>query len=181
MSEQNEVYVMVFDHFESADRALRELQQWVSAGEIRLEDAAAIRKNTHGKVTLLQTKDWSEDEAAIGGGVVGLLLGTLIGGPISGALFGIGLGALYARLTDFGIEDDLMRNFGEQMLADHSAIAILTTSTEADKAAAKLGEYGGMLLHSALSVEAQQALSAALRSGQPVPEADIEAPTSAAD
>jgi uncharacterized membrane protein len=174
MSDQNEVYIVVFDRLEKADRALREVLQQVQNGEITLQDVVAIRKNAQGRVSLLQTKDWSAEEGAIGGGVVGMLVGTLLGGPIGGALFGVGLGALYAHLTDFGLDDQLMREFGMHMQPEHSAIAVLTTSAEAEKITARLSEYEGILIHAALPAEAYKALQAALRTGHPAQEAEIE-------
>lgn len=171
---QNAVFMLVFDQVDTADRVLRAVVQLWQDKHIRLSDAAAIRKSESGRVSLVQTRDWSASEGAMGGGVVGLLIGTVLGGPIGGALFGIGLGALYAHLTDIGIDDRLMVDFGARMQPGCSALALLVALEETENLKARLSPYGGEWISVPLPDAAQAALTQALAEHPPEPEAEIK-------
>ncbi len=74
---------------------------------LQMHDAVFIRRDADGTSHVTETTDVTAKRSALGGGVWGLLLGTVFGGPIGGLVGGAAMaggGALYAKLVDTGIK-----------------------------------------------------------------------------
>ena len=129
---------------------------------IAIEDAAVVVKNAKGKVKVRQTL-----ESAIKGGNVasggfwGLLIGFLFGGPLLGALLGMGLSGLFGRNIDLGIDNEFIKGVGDELSPGDSALFLLVGDTPIETVAEALGEHGGNLYHTNLPKEAAEALSQA--------------------
>ena len=82
---------------------------------IDLEDAVVAVKDEDGKVKLHQAMNMTAAGAA-GGGFWGTLVGVLFFGPFFGigTLAGAAAGAVSGALSDVGINDDFMKQLGEQ-------------------------------------------------------------------
>ena len=100
---------------------------------LKLKDAVAITKTEKGKIKLHQTKDDSAGKGFIKGGVIGIVFAVLFaagGWVAAGAL----LGTAFA-MFDRGIKNKLLKELGEKMTTDESALAVLVG--EADWTAVK--------------------------------------------
>lgn len=91
---------------------------------IELEDAAVVVKNAKGKVKLKQAINLTA-AGATSGGFWGLLIGTLFLVPLFGAAVGAATGAISGALSDIGVDDEFMRELGETLQPDTSALFIL--------------------------------------------------------
>ena len=140
--------------------ALTKLQQ---ENLIKLEDAAVVTKNQDGKVKIQQTLERAlTGSSAAWGGTWGLLIGLLFGGPLLMAVLGVGLGALFGRTVDVGIDNQFIKNIATDLKAGNSAIFILIRDMTVDKVADELSTYGGTLYHTSLSKDAEANLQKAL-------------------
>jgi uncharacterized membrane protein len=101
---------------------------------------------------------------------MGMLMGTLVGllflnplaGLIAGGLVGAGSGALRGKFSDYGIDDDFIRELGNTIEPNTSALFLLVRKAVADKVMPRLGDYDATILKTSLSDEQEQALKAAL-------------------
>jgi len=136
---------------------------------IDLQDAAIAVKNDNGKVKLHQLYNLTAGGAA-GGGFWGLLIGLLFMNPLLGAAVGAGAGAITGALADVGVNDQFMKQLGEQLQPGHSMLFILFKDITLDKALEELRGTGGTVLKTSLSHEDEQRLRTALGDG-PAPQA----------
>lgn len=98
--------------------------------EIQLHDAVLVTRAEDGTSHVRETTDVTPGQAGIGGGVWGLLLGTLFGGPIGGLVVGAataGGGALYAKLVDTGIKDATVTELRSAVPPGRTAVALLVS------------------------------------------------------
>jgi len=133
MSEKYSFLVVKYPQKETADAALAVALGLAKEKVVKLKDAVAITKTEKGKIKLHQTKDDSTGKGLLKGGVIGVLFAVLLGPPgwiAAGAL----LGAAFATF-DRGIKDKLLKELGEKMTPDESALAVLVE--EADWAKVK--------------------------------------------
>ncbi len=128
---------------------------------IELEDAAVVVKDKEGKVKLKQAINLTAAGAA-SGGFWGLLIGTLFFVPLFGAAVGAATGALGGALSDIGVDDDFMRELGETLQPDNSALFILVRKVTPDKVLDEVSKYGGKVLRTSLSKDDETQLQEVL-------------------
>jgi len=99
----NKLLVISFDDAIKAQEFLLTTARLQKNGEIQVHDAVIVRRDTDGTSHVVETTDVTPGRGAVGAGVWGLLIGTLLGGPIGGLVVGAasaGGGALFAKLVD---------------------------------------------------------------------------------
>jgi uncharacterized membrane protein len=141
---------------------------------IEMEDAAYITREADGKVKLHQTQPIVRTAAGIGlsrgtiwGALVGLLfLQPILGMAIGGAV-GAASGALTGKLVDIGIPDSFMKELGQKLQPGTSALFVLIRKATWEKVLPHIAEYGGTVIHSSLTPEAEAKLQTALSEGEP--------------
>lgn len=128
---------------------------------IELEDAAVVIKTADGKVKLNQSINLAAAGAA-SGGFWGLLIGTLFLVPLLGAAVGAATGAISGALSDIGIDDEFMRELGETLQPNTSALFILVKKVTPDKVLDEISKYGGKILRTSLSKDDERQLQEVL-------------------
>jgi uncharacterized membrane protein len=100
---------------------------------------------------------------------VGLLFLNPLVGFALGTMVGAGTGALAGALTDYGINDDFIRELAKTLKPNSSAIFILVRKMQPEKVLNELSRFPGRVLRTSLSPEQearlQEALSGAATSG----------------
>ena len=165
----SELVVVAFDSPDEADRVATELQRLQREYLVDLEDAVVVVREPDGKVRVKQSVDLVGAGAATGA-IWGSMWGTLVGllflnpliGLITGAALGAGAGALSGALTDYGIDDDFIRQVGEALQPGSSALFILVRKMQPEKVLAELSRFRGRVIRSSLSPEQEARLQAAL-------------------
>ena len=160
----SELLVYKYNTKERASEVLGEVlalkQEHVQKPLINLEDAAAIRKKNNGKLKIIQTMESAVKGGQVAsGGFWGILIGFLFGGPLLGALLGVGISALLGRKTDLGIDNAFIKEIGEALDSEKSALFMLVDGTPIGTVENAMKKYGGVLYHTSLSKEAKHALS----------------------
>lgn len=90
---------------------------------LKLKDAVAITKTESGKIKLHQTKDDGAKKGLLKGGAIGILFALLFG-PAGWVVAGAALGTAFS-MFDRGIKNKLLKELGEKMTSDQSAMAVL--------------------------------------------------------
>lgn len=152
---------IVYDDQYRAGEVLSTLQRLQNEFLIDLEDAAYVTKNDKGKIKLHQTQNLTAG-GAIGGSFWGFLIGLLFFAPFAGAAIGAGLGALSGKASDYGIDDKYMKSLSESLHDDSSAIFVLVKNAVPDKVIPEISKFGGKVIQTSLSKDAEQKLQAAL-------------------
>jgi uncharacterized membrane protein len=107
---------------------------------------------------------------AVGGGATwgmfwGLLFGMLFFIPFIGMAVGAGLGALMGKMTKGAINKEFQEQVREMLQPGTSALFLIVEAVTPDKAVEALSQYGGTVLKSSLSKEAEAELQEALHGG----------------
>jgi uncharacterized membrane protein len=88
----------------------------------------------------------------------GLLFGVLFFVPVFGMAVGAGLGALMGKLEKSGIDKEFQKQVRDMLKPGTSALFLVVEKVTPDKAVEALGKYGGTVLKSSLSREAEEQL-----------------------
>ncbi|MGB3712831.1 MAG: DUF1269 domain-containing protein [Candidatus Promineifilaceae bacterium] len=102
----------------------------------------AITKTEKGKIKLHQTKDDPAGKGFLKGGLIGLLFALLFG-PAGWIVAGAALGTAFS-MFDRGIKNKLLKELGENMTYDDSALAVLIVEADWDTLNARMdAKYSG--------------------------------------
>lgn len=162
---------------QKAPQVLDELRKLQTQYLIDLEDAVYVTKDKDGNLKLHQSVDLTR-EGAVNGAFWGLLIGLLITLPfpfmaplawlgIAAVSAGVGAaaGALMGSASDFGIDDTFVKNLAANMTRGTSTLFILARSVTFDKVLPDLRKYGGQVIYTNLSTEAEAKLREQLAQG----------------
>ena len=92
----SQLIVIKFDDMEQAGKVREALRAQEKQGLIKMEDAEVIVRDADGKIEKKGETDRGVKIGAVGGGMLGLLLG-LVFFPIGGLLLGAAAGALIGK------------------------------------------------------------------------------------
>lgn len=128
---------------------------------ISLEDAVIVENRPNGKVKLHQAVKPAAAGAA-GGAVWGGLIGLLFLAPFVGMAIGAASGAAGGAMTDVGVNDQFMKDLGQNLEPGAAALIVLVRDSSPDKVLPRISQYGGKVIHSSLSDETEAQLQEAL-------------------
>jgi uncharacterized membrane protein len=133
---------------------------------IEFDDAVIAARDRRGKLKLEQWLRTSRPAAARGA-VAGGLLGLLFAAPLLGAALGAAGGGAGGALRDVGVDDDFAKELGAALEPPRAALVLLVREATADKVLPAIREYGGQVIRTSLSDEAEAALRARLDESAP--------------
>lgn len=145
----SQLLALTFENRFEAQRARAKFHEMAENHLVELEDSAIVYHNEKGKVKIDQTFDLTAAGAA-SGGFWGLLIGFLFSIPFGGpllplitAVFGASFGALSGHLSDYGINDHMMKQVGEDLKNGRAALFVLVRSQTVDRVLESLKTLGG--------------------------------------
>jgi uncharacterized membrane protein len=144
----------------TAERVREELVLMTKERLVELQDAVVI-ENQGGKIKLNQSMSPAASGAA-GGALWGGLIGLIFLAPLLGMAFGAAGGALGGKMSDVGVDDTFMKDLGERLQPGAAALIVLGSTGARDKVIERVRPYGGEVLQTSLSSEAEEHLRAAL-------------------
>jgi uncharacterized membrane protein len=165
----SELVAVAYPDLYRAGEVCAVLQRMQKEFLIDMEDAAYVTREADGKVKLHQTMPIVATAAGVGlsrgslwGAIIGLLfLQPLLGFAIGGAV-GAASGAITGKLSDYGIPDSFMKELGEKLQPGTSALFVLFRKVTWEKVLPHAAPYGGTVIHSSLTPEAEAKLQTAL-------------------
>jgi uncharacterized membrane protein len=127
---------------------------------IELDNLAIAVRQDDGKIKLRQSFKPAPSGAA-GGALWGGLIGLIFFMPLLGAAIGGATGA--GAATDVGVDDNFMKDLGAKLQPGGAAVFVLVRQSTPDKVLPRISHYGGDVIHSSLSQDAEETLQEALR------------------
>ena len=101
----------------------------------------------------------------------GLLFGVLFFVPFFGLAIGAGLGALMGKVTKSGIDSAFQEQVRDLLKPGTSALFLMVEKVTPDKAVEALSKFGGTVLKTSLSKDAEKELQESLHGGGSEPAA----------
>ncbi len=169
VTRMSELVVVGFDNTQESDRALNQLVRLSKEHLIDLEDAVVAIRSEDGTVRIKQSVNLvglGAAQGSLSGALWGSLVGLLFLNPLlgfaAGAAVGAGSGALAGSLSDYGIDDDLIRSIGETLQPNTSALFVLVRKAQPEKVMNELSGFRGRVIRSSLSPDQEKRLQEAL-------------------
>ncbi len=141
MADKAEKYsfiVVKYPKKDTADAALKAVLGLAKEKKVKLRDAVVITKTEKGKIKLHQTKDDSTSKGLLKGGGIGVLFALLFG-PAGWIVAGAALGGAFATF-DRGIKNKLLKELGENMTPEQSAMAVLVEDADWETALGRMAD-----------------------------------------
>jgi uncharacterized membrane protein len=141
MSDKTEKYsfiVVKYPEKGKADAALQEVLSMAKEKVVKLRDAVVITKTEKGKIKLHQAKDDSTSKGLLKGGAIGVIFAVLLG-PAGWIVAGAAAGGALATF-DRGIKNKLLKELGEKMTPEQSALAVLVEEADWEKALGRMAD-----------------------------------------
>jgi uncharacterized membrane protein len=170
----SELVVVTYPDVYRAGEVCATLQRLQKQFLIDIEDIAFVTREQDGKLKLHQTVNVVGAASSMGafrgtlwGGLIGLLFLQPALGMIAGAALGAAGGAIAGKSIDYGISDSFMKELAEKVQPGTSALFVLFRKATWEKVLDQIAQYGGTVMHSSLSPEAEARLQEALIVGEP--------------
>src|SRR5215217_5341638 len=128
---------------------------------IQADAVAAIIRNKEGKIRVV-TNHHAVGAGATWGMFWGMLFGMLFFVPFLGMAVGAGLGALMGKVEKSGIDKAFQDQVRDMLKPGTSALFLVVEKVTPDKAVDGLRQFGGTVLKSSLSKDAEKELQDAL-------------------
>jgi uncharacterized membrane protein len=180
-----ELVVLGFEGIYRATEVLRDLRDLQAERKIDLADAVAVYRTDSGRLLVDDSVKPTSAEGATLGGLLGVLIGTVLMLPITGvasaavaSAVGIGslaMGATGAMIghegaadakTTSGLAEDLVKQVGGMVQPGQSALFVLADTADPEAIAERLGGYGGRILRTSLPPEEVERLQRLRSVGQ---------------
>jgi uncharacterized membrane protein len=145
---------VAYDDVATASTVRDKLFQLQTQHLITLEDAVVVERKSDGKVKLHQVRS-TAGTGAMGGALWGGLIGLIFFMPFLGAAIGAATGALVGGAVDVGADDNFMRQVGEQLTPGKAALFVLVVSSTPEKVLPEVAPFGGHIITTSLSPEAE--------------------------
>jgi uncharacterized membrane protein len=147
---------------EDAEKVVQLTEDLAKQQLLQREDAAIAYKDDKGKVRIQQTMSLT-GAAAASGALWGTLIGLIFLNPIAGLAVGAASGAMAGKLTDVGINDQMIKEVGQQLQEGKAAVFLLARSATVDRVVDALKPYGPTVIQTNLSKEREDELVQALQ------------------
>jgi uncharacterized membrane protein len=149
--------VITFDNADEAEQVLDALRQLKRSDQLSLDDSAVVVKDAKGKVRVKNAVDRGVKMGALGGGLLGLLLGGVFF-PLAGLAVGVTGGALVGSSLDLGVDQKFVKDVTNALQPNTSALFIIVRSANPDVAINALKPYKGSVYHTSLAPDAEETL-----------------------
>jgi uncharacterized membrane protein len=151
---------IAYDDLDQAKEVTRTIGELVKEHTLTIEDAVIVEHRPDGKMKLHQPSLAGVGAAsgALWGGLIGLIF--LV--PLFGMAVGAAAGAAGGAMSDYGIDDDFMKDLGQKLPEGGAAVFVLVREATRDKVVPEVAQYGGTVIQSSLSNEQEAALQDAL-------------------
>jgi uncharacterized membrane protein len=159
----SDLIAIVYPSEAKADEVRQHLLKLQKEYLISINDAVIAVKSDDGNIKLNQMVNTTA-MGAMTGSFWGLLIGVLFLNPILGVAVGAASGALGGALTDFGIDDNFMKDLAASIHPGDAVLFVLIKSMTADKVLNEIKGAGGVVLKTSLDETKEKMLRDALAS-----------------
>lgn len=117
-----ELVLLQFDSLAAAERAMGAIRSLAAEGFLKLDDAALVRRNDDGAISVEPIGQSEVVKKTALGGVLGVFAGALVGLPVVGIVAGAGIAAKKFLETDR--LDELIHTVGVELTSGTAALAL---------------------------------------------------------
>jgi uncharacterized membrane protein len=156
-----ELIAIGYDDEATATEAAAEVDRLAHDLIIEPDAVAVIMRGQDGKYKVV-TNHHSVGGGATWGMFWGLLFGVLFFVPVFGMAVGAGLGALMGKVEKTGIDKEFQSQVRDMVKPGTSALFLVVEKVTPDKAVEAMSKFGGTVLKSSLSKDAENQLQDAL-------------------
>jgi uncharacterized membrane protein len=149
--------VITFDNADEAGNVRESLRSLEKQGMLSLDDSAVVVKDAEGKIHVKNEMDRGVAVGALGGGALGLLIASVFF-PMAGIIIGALGGALVGKMADLGVDQKFVKEVGEALQPDTSAIFVVSREANPNAVISALKPYQGQLYQTTLPTEAEEEL-----------------------
>lgn len=144
----------------TADQVAANLMEARKGHLVELDDLVLVEHRENGKIKLHQPS--LAGAGALGGAAWGGLIGLIFFVPFVGMAIGAASGAAAGAFTDTGVDDQFMKDLGQNLQPGSVAVVALVRDANMEKLLADV-KIPGTIIHSSLDEETETALAAALK------------------
>jgi uncharacterized membrane protein len=153
----SELVVFGYDNQTQAEEARTGLFKLSKEYLVTVSDAVVATAEPDGQIKLHQMVNlWAM--GASGGAFWGLLAGMLFFNPLIGVAAGAASGALAGALSDYGINDNFMRDVAGVLQPGQAALFVLADRASSDRVIEAMAGYGGTIIRTNLDRSQEQKL-----------------------
>jgi uncharacterized membrane protein len=168
-----ELVVIGYDSEATAESALATLGTLQKDLVVDLAGAAVVTCDAEGQYKM-STPTHAPGAGAASGALWGMIFGLLFLIPVAGLIIGGVMGALMGKMGDTGIKQEYISQVRDVLKPGMAGLVIMYRKATPDKTLEALAPFGGHVLKSSLSADAEAAINEALDGG-----AAAEAPAQA--
>lgn len=153
----SELIVVAYDTPTKAEAARKELFGMAKEYLVEIADAVVATADKDRNIKLDQMVNmWTV--GATGGAFWGLLAGLIFFNPLLGLAVGAGAGAISGGLSDYGIDDDFMKEVSGALQPGQAALFMMMRTEASDRVIERLSKKGGRVLRTNLDSDAENHL-----------------------
>jgi uncharacterized membrane protein len=137
---------IAYDDLDQAKQVMSTVGELVREHSLEVDDAVIVEKRQDGKIKLHQPS--MAGAGAASGALWGGLIGLIILMPLFGMAIGAASGAVAGKASDYGIDDNFMKELGEKLQPGNAAVFVLVREATRDKVVPEISKYGGHVIQS---------------------------------
>lgn len=149
--------VVTFDNVDEAGQVREALRELEHEQLISLNDSAVVVKDADGKVHVQNQMDRGVKVGAVGGGLLGLLIGSIFL-PFAGVLGGALVGAAIGKVVDMGVDQKFVQDVTNALTPGTSALFVIVRQANPAAVRGALQPFKGEVYQTTLSSEAEESL-----------------------
>jgi uncharacterized membrane protein len=161
----SELIAIGYNDTTTAHLAAEEAERMAQDLVIEPDAIAVIVRGQDGKYKVT-TNHHAVGAGATWGMFWGFLFGLLFFIPVLGMAVGAGMGAIMGKVTKSGIDKSFQKRVQDMLQPGTSALFLVVEKVTPDKATEGLSHYGGTVLKTSLSADAEKELQDALHGEQ---------------
>jgi len=163
MNMPTELLAIAFPGETRAREVLEVIDRLHREGAVDLHNAAVITRDAAGKIAIHESNDFTSGEGAVGGAVLGGVVGLLRGKLLGDALLGAGAGYVASKLLDLGFDDAFLNDIAASLTPNSSALVLAIEFERLDEALRALDPYHGTIIRQSLPADQAEKLAAAMQ------------------
>jgi uncharacterized membrane protein len=168
------VLIASFRFETAAGDALTRLENAAKTQGLGIHNAAVLKVNDEGKLSIKETADMTGRKGAVVGGVVGGVIGILGSTVLLPLGIGVAVGGLAAKLRDSGFPNQKLEDIGSRVQPGDSLLIVAVDEKAVEPAVAILKHYGAEVVREAVDGKVAEELEAAAPADAPAGAAPAE-------
>lgn len=164
----SEMVVIGYPDEQTAELAMNEVLRLQADYMIQLDQIAVVQRGSDGKFKT-NTPDSVAAQGTTWGAFWGLLFGMLFFVPFLGMLVGGAMGLLFGGMAKAGLDKEFLERVRDVVKPGTSALFLVIQKVTPDKVIDALKPYGGEVLRTSLSEDAEERLREAMHGEEKVP------------